>query len=448
MSLPVCQTPEFVKVAAEDRARYLSPPFFTNPYEFLPTPGPLGQVHSWGLYEYGERNPIDTYKDFVNHPEVDFTRIIGRTIETQMMYTGDVKSPELQFVEALMEKKRKQIAAVDFEKLHKKDVILRIWLTGIRNFEGEHRIERRVRVSAGLKLGVFQDKILNPLFGWARNMHSYVFTDFRDGALFGPRGMSSIDSMSWKHAVGHDYLPDDEFTLADLIRPDGEGNVFGYLYDFGDKWFHEIEVVKILSLDESDGEVRVMNGRGQCPGENLQGNFRYYRRLLKIDVDDPRPRSKKLREILDSPNYQGCPWHIHNFNLYDFDPNAAEFRINAALSSPNSVRSGAKGFKIPLTVEAFLGTGYDVKISKSQVVQRDFEPGGFWQETKSTKIDSRKDSACALCGKPGEADMKTCSGCKELWYCDSVCQKRHWKRGHRKDCSRKHLDEHSGGGVH
>jgi hypothetical protein len=42
--------------------------------------------------------------------------------------------------------------------------------------------------------------------GWMRHYHGYLFTDFRDGALFGPKGSQAIDMMrmvslyaSYKH---------------------------------------------------------------------------------------------------------------------------------------------------------------------------------------------------------------------------------------------------------
>ena len=39
---------------------------------------------------------------------------------------------------------------------------------------------------------------------------------------------------------------------------------------------------------------------------------------------------------------------------------------------------------------------------------------------------------CEACGQEG-AD-KCCSRCKESYYCSIVCQKRHWKAGHKHKC--------------
>lgn len=63
-----------------------------------------------------------------------------------------------------------------------------------------------------------------------------------------------------------------------------EGDVMGYLYDFGDKWTHEIvvridesalamevlicsvQVETILPLGDSDGHAEVLAAEGMCPG--------------------------------------------------------------------------------------------------------------------------------------------------------------------------------------
>ena len=39
---------------------------------------------------------------------------------------------------------------------------------------------------------------------------------------------------------------------------------------------------------------------------------------------------------------------------------------------------------------------------------------------------------CEACGQEGAT--KCCSGCKESYYCGIVCQRRHWKQGHKHKC--------------
>ena len=47
---------------------------------------------------------------------------------------------------------------------------------------------------------------------------------------------------------------------------------------------------------------------------------------------------------------------------------------------------------------------------------------------------------CAACGDPA---TKRCTGCGVIWYCNQVCQRRHWKRTHRVECP---WDRCGGGG--
>lgn len=45
--------------------------------------------------------------------------------------------------------------------------------------------------------------------------------------------------------------------------------------------------------------------------------------------------------------------------------------------------------------------------------------------------------SCAKCLKTDECQdvkFKCCSGCKQIYYCSSACQKQHWKQIHKKEC--------------
>ncbi|EEB87928.1 hypothetical protein MPER_14510, partial [Moniliophthora perniciosa FA553] len=83
-----------------------------------------------------------------------------------------------------------------------------------------------------------------------RNLHAYTFTDFRDGSLYGPENATSVD-VAYAINSGYKWLSDDEF---------------GYMYDLGDRWFHEIVVERILPAEKSDGRVEIIAGDGACPG--------------------------------------------------------------------------------------------------------------------------------------------------------------------------------------
>lgn len=63
-------------------------------------------------------------------------------------------------------------------------------------------LTRRIRCSAGTKLSVFQDKILSPVMGWERNLHSYLFVDMEDGAMFGMPKVSLKRSSDFRLGAG------------------------------------------------------------------------------------------------------------------------------------------------------------------------------------------------------------------------------------------------------
>jgi hypothetical protein len=63
---------------------------------------------------------------------------------------------------------------------------------------------------------------------------------------------------------------------------------------------------------------------------------------------------------------------------------------------------------------------------------KQLESGSEAQESKSSDAES----ACANCGvEPGQhgQSLKSCSRCKDVWYCNAECQRGHWK-AHRGNC--------------
>lgn len=420
--------PKFVKFLSGDNGEGMPETFFEDPRTFKPKPGPHGQIQTWGIFPYHEDNIWD----------FDGIQMMYRTMAHQFSYDnrGGKPWPEKQFMEVLKDRKREQLSKLDLADLDKKDIIIKIHLKFLQDANGDPRVWRRVRLSAGMKIGVFQDKVLSPVLNWVRNLHCYTFTDLRDGAVFGPEDANATDIMHINQ-VGYDYLPDDKYMLAHLFSE--VGDTFAHLYDYGDKWHHEIEIEKIFPLEESYGRVQILDGKGMCPGENMRGSYQYENFLKAYDTDSYTEQVKKRREILDCPNYKGFGKPPSLFNIDAFDIGQANERLVAALGSPNSVRAGMKAFTMPINPSAHDSrTG---KLKKGQSIQRewDHESHGYWQETTSNTKDKRSQSACAACGKPGGQDLKTCSGCRAILYCSAEHQKSHWKDVHKKQCSRKYL---------
>ncbi|KAG8905263.1 hypothetical protein FRC00_013389, partial [Tulasnella sp. 408] len=109
----------------------------------------------------------------------DIPAAMMRTMTAGDMYFN-TPSPEKQFI--------KQLEALDTAELERSDYILKITLTG----EESVKVWRRVKVSGGLSLAVLADKIITPLMGWTRNYHAHLWTDFKDGSVFGPKVKEKI----------------------------------------------------------------------------------------------------------------------------------------------------------------------------------------------------------------------------------------------------------------
>ncbi|KAL0564228.1 hypothetical protein V5O48_017824 [Marasmius crinis-equi] len=422
--------PKYLKLKPEDNASGLLDVFYENPRTWKPKPGPRGEIHAWGLFPYGPApdEPPDEEEPDCNLPNADTFMTGHRKMQFQLLYLKE-PSPEKQFVQALMGRKREQLSKLDLRERSKQDVILKVNLYAIRDSKGEYRIWRRFRVSAGIKLSVFQDKVLSPIMGWTRNLHAYTFTDFKDGALYGPEGATSVDSTCHAEQVGYEWLPDHEYMLAYLFK--AEGDKFGYLYDLGDKWAHEIVVETILPADRSDGRVEIIAGNGACPGENMSGPYNYRKFLKKYENASPTIQRDKKREILQSPNYKAFGKPPALFDPFKYDITWAKDNLSTALASTNSVRSGMRSFRMPFTSEAFADSRSRTgPIKKGQTVVKTLgtdspSSGGFWEEVSSEKKDRKAVSACALCGKPGTAELvlKTCGGCRQMLYCSPEHQK-------------------------
>ncbi|EAU85675.2 hypothetical protein CC1G_10947 [Coprinopsis cinerea okayama7 len=421
--VPYGGRPKYVKLAPGDTGKYLPPIFFEDPRKHKPEPGPLGEIHTWGLYPYeyegidddGDDRPED------NFPCFDGTAAMMRTMSTQHLYFGK-PGPEQQWVKVLVERKKEQLKDLDLSGLDKQDVVI--------------KIEMRVR-----------------------NLHCYHFTDYRDGSLFGPEKSDSIDMVHIAQ-VGYKYLPDSKYMLAHLFAK--EGDKIGYLYDFGDKWFHVLTIERILPLTDSHGSIEILDGKGACPGENMQGTYRYDDFLKDYYYkDNATEKLKKKREILKSPNYTGFAGKASTppslFDPAHFDIEAARARLAEALSSTNSVRSGSKKFNMPFPFGVPLSADKPLDPSrpgpssglyrnlgknahKTQVVKT-FEPGyaGYWEELESNVKDKRRETLCAHCGKPGDEALKQCGGCRQVLYCSPEHQKFHWRAMHKNQCSRRYL---------
>ncbi|KAF8294828.1 hypothetical protein DL93DRAFT_2173943 [Clavulina sp. PMI_390] len=322
----MARQPKFVRLHPEDIGVGLMDPFWDDPKTFTRIKTPAGHIRLWGLYPH----------DDIGHIDIDPMVYMQRRMTTQHWYLDAMKSPGHQFVAELIRIKQASLKARNISPLLGSDIVLKVYLTWINDSVGKPRVWRRIRVSAGMRLSTFQDKVLAPVMGWTRNMHCYVFQDLKDGATFGPR-------LNHMNLTGIEYIPDHNYAIAHLIEK--VGDVFEYFYDFGDKFIHFIEVEHIVPQEQPNGQVVILDGAGMCPGENMNGNIWFGRKHLPApDHGSKAAKLAKVREILTSPNYEDYSKPASEFNFDVFHAELAERRLADALASKASERSGARSF--------------------------------------------------------------------------------------------------------
>lgn len=104
---------------------------------------------------------------------------------------------------------------------------------------------------------------------------------------------------------GHQYGepdPDGELALLDeldarLDAVTGKGGQFGYTYDFGDWWEHEILVEDVFPAEPGERYPVCVDGERACPPEDV-GGPRAYLELIEALPNLEHPRHVAWREWL------------------------------------------------------------------------------------------------------------------------------------------------------
>ncbi|KIJ29080.1 hypothetical protein M422DRAFT_269604 [Sphaerobolus stellatus SS14] len=350
IGLPYGGKPKVVKLAPDDNGEHLFPVFYegksSHPQTFEPKPGPQGQNHTWGLFpaRYTSEDLTEKENATNNYPAFDHMQQMYRTTAHQLTYMG--------------RDKRKQLKELNLKDSEKHDVIIKLVLAHLHDKNGQPRIWRRfLRVSAGIKLSVLQEKVISPI------------------------GMNSVD-VAHIAQIDYDYLQDNEYMLAHVLGK--EGNVFGYLYDYGDKWHHELEIEKILSVEDSDGVIEIIDGGGMCPGvltsiKDISTNTRKRHipnskqgSLFFTDIYTTHKciESRRNAKFFNLPATQTSASLL--FDPFVFDLAAAERRLVEALAPSNSVRNGAERFNLPIMLgdEAFMDQMNHPKMKAKTLLRR------------------------------------------------------------------------------
>ena len=180
----------------------------------------------------------------------------------------------------------------------------------------EPLVSRTIKVSSETTLYLMHH-IIQAAMGW-ENRHLYEFSI---------NNLRFADSRLMDEDFG-DITDVKKVLLEDVFHKIGATAI--YLYDFGDGWKHQLELIEISNAPQNELLPSFISGQNACPPEDCGGTFRY-RELLKILTD---PSHEEYESIVK--------WLGPKFNPVAFN----ELTIERGLGILGSkIKTYEKGFK-------------------------------------------------------------------------------------------------------
>lgn len=157
-------------------------------------------------------------------------------------------------------------------------------------------VRRRVQVPGEIDLAVLHE-VVQSVVGWTNShLHEFEIAGRRYG----------IPDPDW----GDQNLVDE--AKGKLFRLVKHGDRFGYLYDFGDNWAHQVTVEKIIAAQPGVRYPRCVAGQGACPPEDVGGPWGYDEFQTAL-TDPSHPDHDERLE------WAGGPFDPHRFDLDEAD---------------------------------------------------------------------------------------------------------------------------------
>ena len=147
----------------------------------------------------------------------------------------------------------------------------------------EPLVSRTIKVSSETSLYLMHH-IIQAAMGW-ENRHLYEF---------------SINNLRFADS----RLVDEDFGYATDVKSVPLEDVFPktgttaiYVYDFGDGWKHDLELIEISNAPQNELLPSFVSGQNACPPEDCGGVYRY-RELLEILTDPSHEEYESIVEWL------------------------------------------------------------------------------------------------------------------------------------------------------
>jgi hypothetical protein len=122
--------------------------------------------------------------------------------------------------------------------------------------------------------------VIQRAMGW----QGYHLHDFEiDGVAYGTN-----DGEDWGRPV-----TDEQRARLEAVAP--AGTLITYQYDFGDSWYHDINVEDVLPADAEQRYPLCLAGGGGCPPEDCGGAWGYAE-LLEVLADPDHEEHESMLE--------------------------------------------------------------------------------------------------------------------------------------------------------
>ena len=182
-----------------------------------------------------------------------------------------------------------------------KQKLLRLYELKLTLMYVEPQVWRRVRVPRAITLAWLHE-VIQIAMGWEDDhLHEFIIGRKRYGA-----------SMPDSFGLGDPPVDEEIVRLNGVAKPKAK---FGYLYDFGDSWTHEVRIERELESETGRREASCVAGENACPPEDC-GGAGGYRNMLDILA---HPRRKQYGEIRE--------WLGEDFDPGRFDADQANKRL-------------------------------------------------------------------------------------------------------------------------
>ncbi|MFA5702684.1 MAG: plasmid pRiA4b ORF-3 family protein [Advenella sp.] len=145
-----------------------------------------------------------------------------------------------------------------------------------------------------------------------------------------------LRAMGWDGGHLHEFIINDthygeidpEFPFPDMksqsrVRLDkalGVTHSFDYIYDYGDVWWHNVEVIEFADFRGPLDSPWCLDGKRACPPEDV-GGIPGYLDFIDVMADSKHPEHQQMME------WYGRPYNPEAFDLEEVNQRLMEIRL-------------------------------------------------------------------------------------------------------------------------